>query len=309
VAAMDMKQLNTFLTVSNLLNFTKAADALGYAQSSITAQIRQLEYELGTVLFERIGKKVMLTQAGRKLIPYATQILQLSGNMKNAVSNTEKPTGTLTVGTAESLSIYRLPPIIREYRRLYPEVDIELKLMGCAEFLPGLSGGTIDIAFSIGTRLEARSVTEVLELPEAIQVLAYPGHPLIKKKKIQSADFDRESLLLTGRDCCYRGAFMKKLAAENVNPRVVLETDSIQVIKQSAMSGLGICVLPEISVAEEAAAGQLIPLDFDTTSFQIVSQLLYHKDKWISPALNEFIRLSHLLINTLKYGNTLSIIG
>lgn len=289
---MDLKQLNTFLTVSDLLNFTKAADTLGYAQSSITAQIQQLEYEVGTVLFERIGKKVALTQAGRKLIPYAVQILQLSENMKCAVTDTDKPSGTLTVGTAESLSIYRLPAILKEYRRLYPEVDIELKLLNCTEFLPGLSNGAIDIAFAIGTRIESRQVKEALELPETIRVLAYPGHPLIEKKKLKPDDFDREALLLTGRDCCYRGAFMKRLAEEDVHPRIVLETDSIQVIKQAAMSGLGICLLPEIAVTEEVSEGRLIPLDFNTEDFQIVSQLLYHKDKWISPALIEFIRLS-----------------
>lgn len=296
---MDMKQLNTFLTVSDLLNFTKAADALGYAQSSITAQIRQLESELGTVLFERIGKKVSLTQAGRKLIPYATQILQLSDNMKNAVSDTDRPSGTLTVGTAESLSIYRLPAILREYRRLFPEVDIELKLLSCGEFLPGLSVGTIDIAFAIGARIGVKYVKEALELPETIQVLACPGHPLSKRRDLQPDDFEKEALLLTGRDCCYRGAFMKRLADANINPRIVLETDSIQVIKQAAMSGLGICVLPAIAVTEEVGKGKLIPLDFNTGDFLIVSQLLYHKDKWISPALHEFMRLSsRILQNT-----------
>lgn len=297
---MDTKQLNTFLTVSNLLNFTKAAGALGYAQSSITAQIRQLEHEMGTVLFERIGKKVTLTQSGRTLIPYAKQILQLSDNMKNAVSDTVRPSGTVNVGTAESLSIYRLPAILKEYRRLYPEVDIRLKLLSCTEFLPGLSGGTIDIAFAIGGRLETNYTREALELPETIRVLAYPEHPLIGKKRLEPVDFEKEALLLTGRDCCYRGAFMKKLTDASITPRVVLETDSIQVIKQAAMSGLGVCVLPEIAVAEEVAEGKLIPLGFDTKNFQIVSQLLYHKDKWISPALTEFIRLSsQALQNTI----------
>lgn len=289
---MDMKQLNTFLTVGDLLNFTKAADRLGYAQSSITAQIQQLETELGTALFERIGKKVTLTDAGRRLVPYASQIIQLSNTMKTAVSEKGGLTGTLTVGTAESLSIYRLPAVIKEYRKLFPEVNIELKLLNCTEFLPGLSNGSIDIAFAIGSRIETKYTVEVLELQEHIQVLAYPEHPLTRKKKIVPKDFDGEALLLTGRGCCYRGAFMKRLGDENVVPRVVLETDSIQVIKQAAMSGLGICVLPAVSVPEEVAEGKLAPLDFDTSYFKIVSQLFYHKDKWISPALSEFIRLS-----------------
>lgn len=297
MTAMDIKLLNTFLMVSDFLNFTKAADALGYAQSSVTAQIRQLEFEMGAVLFERIGKRVTLTQAGRKLAPYATQILQLADNMKNAVSDTERPSGTLTIGTAESLSIYRLPAILKEYRKLYPAVDIELKLLSCSEFPERLSGCTIDIAFAIGAKIETNYTEEVLEVPEKILILACPGHPLTVKKNLKPADFSQEALLLTGKDCCYRGAFIIRMASENVNPRVVLETDSIQVIKQAAMSGLGICVLPEIAVAEEVSEGKLAVLDFDTKDFRIVSQLLHHKDKWLSPAMNEFIRLSNDLLS------------
>lgn len=293
---MDMKQLNTFMMVSNLLNFTKAAERLGYAQSSVTAQIQQLENELGVLLFERIGKKVMLTDSGRRLTPYATQILQLSDNMRDAVSNSAIPTGSLAIGTAESLSIYRLPAIIQEFRRLYPEVDIELKLLNCLESLPCLINGAIDIAFIIGNRVEAKYVQETLELKEHIQVLACPNHPLTMKKRLAPEDFEKEALLLTGRDCSYRGAFMKRMADANVVSRIVLETDSIQVIKQAAMSGLGICVLPEVSVLQEVSEGRLIPLKFDTRDFKIVSQLLYHKDKWISPALSEFIRLSKQIL-------------
>ncbi|MDD3168849.1 MAG: LysR family transcriptional regulator [Eubacteriales bacterium] len=293
---MDLKQLNTFLKVSNLLNFTKAAERLGYAQSSVTAQIQQLENELGVALFERIGKKVMLTDSGRRLIPYATQILQLSNNMRDAVSNSEVPTGSLAIGTAESLSIYRLSAILKEYRRLYPEVDVELKLLNCFESLPNLTTGAIDIAFIIGNRVETKNVRQILELKERIQVLASPDHPLTEKKRIIPEDFEKEALLLTGRDCSYRGAFMKRLVDANVVSRIVLETDSIQVIKQSAMSGLGICVLPEVSVLQEVSEGRLIPLKFDTRDFMIVSQLLYHKDKWISSALSEFIKLSKQIL-------------
>lgn len=132
---MDLKQLNTFLTVAEFLNFTKAAAQLGYAQSSITAQIQQLENEMGVKLFERIGKTVTLTHEGKRMLPYASQILQLAGNMKSDLSGSDVPAGVLTIGAAESLSIYRLPAIIKEYRSLYPKVDINLKLLHCSEFI------------------------------------------------------------------------------------------------------------------------------------------------------------------------------
>lgn len=293
---MDFKQLNTFLTVSTLLNFTKAASQLGYAQSSITAQIQQLESELDIKLFERIGKTVTLTYAGTMLIPYVTQILNLSKNMKDTLSNSAAPTGTLTIGAAESLSIFRLPVILKEYRNLYPNVDINLKLLNCSEFLPNLSNGTIDVAFTIGCKMESEYIIEEIELPEPILVLACPGHPFIQREEVFPKDFENEALLLTGINCCYRGAFVNRLSKNKVIPKIVLETDSIQAIKQAAMSGLGICVLPAISVTEEVATGKLIPLRINTEDFRIVSQLLYHKDKWISPALSSFIKLSNRIL-------------
>lgn len=294
---MDLKQLNTFLEVSKSLNFTRAAEQLGYAQSSVTAQIQQLEIELGAILFERIGKKVILTDSGRKVLPYVSQILQLSGSMKDAASSSEFPKGNLSIGTAESLSIYRLPKILEEYRKLYPDVNLELKLMNCEEFLPALSNGIIDVAFSIGDQINSKYIVETVQLQERIRVISSPDPPFRKKKMVRPEDFDGKAIILTGKGCCYRGAFMKKLSKENIVPRIVLETDSIQVIKQAAVSGLGACVLPEVAVAEELEAGKLELVDFDTSDFNIVSQMFYHRDKYISSALSEFLRLSDKILN------------
>lgn len=297
---MDFKQLTTFMTVSRLLNFTKAAEQLGYAQSSITAQIQQLELELGTVLFERIGRKVILTDAGERLIPFAAEILHLSDHMKNNVSNPSEPIGKLTIGTAESLSIYRLPPILSEYRKRYPAVELQLKLLSCTDFIPGLSNGQIDVAFTIGEKMEGKLIQEAAVLSEKIMILAPSGHPLTLKKTVGIKDLETESLLLTGRDCSYRGAFLKQLTEHNVIPRIALETDSIQVIKQASMSGLGICVLPEVSVMEEVALNRLVPLPISTEHFQIVSQMLYHRDKYLTPALKEFLRISEQILDNKR---------
>ncbi|HEX3040307.1 MAG TPA: LysR family transcriptional regulator [Caproiciproducens sp.] len=293
---MDFRQLKAFLTVGNLLNFTKAAEQLGYAQSSITAQIQQLENELGVKLFERIGKTVKLTYAGTAMIPYATQILQLERNLKADLTDSGVPAGTLTIGAAESLSIYRLPALLKEYRGLYPQVALRLKLLGCTEFLPELTAGTIDAAFTIGNRTASDSMVEEISLPEPIDVLVCPGHPLTRKEAVAPEDFENIPLLLTGKGCCYRGAFLNRLSEKGITPAVTLETDSIQAIKQAALSGLGICVLPRVSVAEEVFQGRLIPLPFDTEDFDIVSQLIYHRDKWLSPALRAFLQLSHQIL-------------
>ncbi|WP_297418691.1 LysR family transcriptional regulator [Clostridium sp.] len=289
---MDFKQLNAFLTISKLQSFTKAAETLGYAQSSITTQIKLLESELGVKLFERIGKNVTLTHEGKKLLPYAKQMLKLSNDIKNTVFNTESPSGTLTIGAAESLCVLRLPEILKEYRKLYPEVEVSLKFGSCAEFRYFLNDNIIDVAFSLGIKIDSEEFISEVEVPEPMLLLAYPGHPLINKKEVFPKNIEMEPLILTEMGCSYRAALENILNSCNVKPNIALETGSVQAIKQFTMSGLGITLLPKVAVEDEISSGKLIPLNWVGPDFGIISQVLYHKDKWISPALREFLKLS-----------------
>ena len=290
---MDFKQLNAFLTISRLQSFTKAADALGYAQSTITTQIKLLESELDVKLFERIGKSTTLTHEGKKLLPYAKQILKLSSDIKTTVACEDKPSGTLTIGAAESLCVLRLPEILKKYRQLYPDVDVSLKFGSCADFRHYLSENIIDVAFSLGVKIDSDEFISDVELPEKMLLLAYPGHHLINKDNVFPEDIADESLILTETGCSYRAAFERVLKDKGIKPNIILETGSVQAIKQFTMSGLGITILPEIAVKDEVLSKKLIPLNWAGPDLNIISQVLYHKDKWISPALREFISLSN----------------
>ncbi|WP_410495255.1 LysR family transcriptional regulator [Cellulosilyticum sp. ST5] len=288
---MDLKQLNTFLMISKLQSFTRAADTLNYAQSSVTTQIKLLEEELGVKLFERIGKNISLTHDGKKLIPYAQQMLKLSTDIKNNISEDEYPKGVLTIGVAESLCVIRLPEIIKEYRKLYPEVEIALKFGSCADFRRYLNDNLIDVAFSLGAKIDGGEFISEIERDEPMLLLAYPGNHLLEKEKILPEDLEGESLILTEVGCSYRAAFERILKDEGISPRITLESGSVHAIKQFTMSGLGISLLPRVAVEEEVKSGKLIPLKWQGAEFEIVSQVLYHKNKWISPALDAFINL------------------
>ncbi|MDT8715254.1 LysR family transcriptional regulator [Clostridium sp. 19966] len=293
---MDLKQLNTFLTIGRLNSFTQAAEELGYAQSTITTQIKLLEEELGIRLFDRIGKTVTLTHEGKKLIPYAKQMIKLSTDIKNIVGNPETPKGTLTIGAAESLCVIRLPEILKEYRKLYPEVEVSLKFGSCADFRHYLRDNIIDVAFSLGTRIVSEDFIASVEVDEPMLLLAAPGNHMLSKKNIQPEDIENEPLILTEMGCSYRAVFENILSENNLKPNTILETGSVQAIKQFTMSGLGITLLPKIAVYEEISQGRLIPLDWSGPDFGIVSQVLYHKDKWLSPALKAFLELSSKFI-------------
>ncbi|MBE6071321.1 MAG: LysR family transcriptional regulator [Clostridium butyricum] len=294
---MDFKQLNAFLTISKLQSFTKAAESLGYAQSSITTQIKLLESELNVKLFERIGKNITLTHEGKKLLPYAKQMLRLCDDIKNNITTNEIPSGTLTIGAAESLCVLRLPEILKEYRKLYPGVDISLKFGSCADFRHYLSDNIIDVAFSLGVKIDSDEFISQIELPEPMLLLASPGHPFINRKEILPNDLENEPLILTETGCSYRAAFENILKDAGVKANITLETGSVQAIKQFTMSGLGISLLPEVAVADEVSSGRLFPLNWAGPDFNIISQVIYHKNKWISPALKEFLNLAKQYLN------------
>ena len=277
---MDFRQLNAFLTIGKLQSFTAAASELGYAQSTITTQIKSLEDELGVKLFDRIGKNITLTHEGKKLIPYAKQMIKLSDDIKNVVFSEDAPSGTLTIGAAESLCVIRLPEILKEYRKLYPNVEVTLKFGSCSDFRHFLRDNLIDVAFSLGRKIDFYEFIAEVEVDEPMVLLAYPGHPLVNKKEVYPKDIENEPLILTETGCSYRASFENIMTDNNISINTVLETGSVQAIKQFTMSGLGITLLPKVAVEDEIKNGRLIPLNWKGPDFGIVSQVLYHKDKW-----------------------------
>jgi len=290
---LDNKQLRTFLTIAKLQSFTLAAQNLNYAQSTVTTQIKLLEKELGTRLFERLGHCITLTPDGKRLLPFAKQILKLSKDAKSVVNNSKVPRGTLSIGAIESLCVTRLPKILKEYRRRYPDVEITLKFGNCTDFLDLLKENTIDIAFFLEKKMiEEDFITEV-EFPEDMVLLSAPQHPLSEKENIFPQDLMGESLILTEAGCSYRALFEGVLTQYGVKPSSIIETGNVQLIKQLAMSGLGVTLLPLVAVEEECTCGRLIKLNWKGPKFELLTQVLYHKNKWISSALKAFIELIH----------------
>lgn len=290
---MDIKQLRTFLTIARFQSFTQAAQDLDYAQSTITTQIQLLERELGVRLFERLGHRITLTSEGKRLLPFAEQILKLASEARNAIGNCQLPKGTLTIGAVESLCITRLPRILKEYRSRYPDVEITLKFGNCNEFLGFLKENTIDIAFFLGKKVSEEEFTTEIQFPEPLVILASPGHPLTQKNCVYPQDLANESFVLTEPGCGYRALFENTLAQYNLKPRSIIETGNVQAIKQLTMSELGLTLLPLVAVEEECSQRRLVKLNWQGPAFQLLTQVIYHKNKWISAPLKAFIELIH----------------
>ncbi len=297
---MDLRQLTTFRTVATTLSFTRAAAALNYVQSSVTAQVQALEEELGVQLFDRLGKRVTLTDAGQSLLTYADRILNLADEAKLAVSQQGMAAGSITLTAPETLCTYRLPAVLREFRLRYPQVQLIFKPCGVAEIRRCVAEGMIDVAFLLQEPMQSSSLlVEVLRI-EPLVVIAPPDHRLVSQAVVDPADLAGEPILFTELGCNYRNMFERQLIVAGVYPKTNFEFNSIEAIKQCVMNGIGIAVLPEVTAINEIAQGRLAPLRWSAPDFHVSMQMLWHKDKWMSPAISAFLNLSREVLCEMR---------
>ncbi len=294
---MELRQLKTFQTVAATLSFTRSAELLDYAQSSVTAQIRALEAELGVPLFDRLGRHVALTGAGIKLLDYADQILRLVDEAALVVTDALEPTGELVIVAPETLSTYRLPLLLKQFRIRFPRVQLILRSLAVGDALAQLSDGRVDVAVLLtDSPPDASGIVMLPLVVERLFLLAAPEHPLSQVACVQPDDLRAETLLLTEAGCTYRAVFEKRLRAAGIHPATIMEFGSVEAIKQCVMANLGIALLPEIAVCSEIEQGRLVALPWFERDFQMYTRLFWHKDKWLSPALKEFIDLTEQLL-------------
>lgn len=290
---MELKYFYTFRVVAKELSFTKAAYALNYSQSSVSAHIQALEREFGVPLFERLGKNVVLTDAGHRMEIAAEKIINCYEEMKKLVPGSEIPSGTLTIGAHESQCAYRLTPILSKFRALYPQVQLIFRPVVSDEHIQTLIGeGFLDAAFLLSPLKSSQELIVEPLIKEHILIVSSPNHHLTKMSKVLPADLNGETILTTEKGCDYRQMFEQMLSSNGVHAGTKIEFTSIEAIKECVIAGLGIAVLPEMTVEKEIEKGAIAVLPWGGQDFSIETQIAWHKDKWISPALKVFIEIA-----------------
>ncbi len=286
---MELRQLETFRTAARTLSFTRTAEQLSYAQSSVSAQMQALEEELGVLLFDRLGRRIQLTDQGRQLLDYAERILQLTREARACLADPQKPAGELRIGAPETLCVYRLAALLRPFHDRYPEVRVTLHPSMAYQWQEDLREGLLDAAieFTVSEQIEGFE-TEPLIREEMI-LATYPDHPLAGAAAVEPTDLRHETLLLPEPGANYRVMFERFLHKHGVRPDDVLDFMSIEAIKQCVVGGMGITFLPGVAVARELALGTLVALPFPRPDFEVYTQIVRHPQKWISPALLAFL--------------------
>src|SRR5580698_5541144 len=288
---MEVRQLQIFQTLAEELNFTRTAEKVHTVQSNVTAQIKALEEELGIPLFDRLGRRVTLTDAGRNFLPFASQALAAMDQGQRAVQTGAEPSGPLRIGAAESLLTYRLPEVLRAFRRRFPHVELIFSPYVNATLALELEAGKLDMAVFGDDPKPYLNVKSIRLRTERVFLLAEPAHPFASRPTVKPADLAGENLLLTETGCSYRGKLDRALALENIRAANVTEFSSVEALKQCVMLGMGLGLLPAIVVARELRQNRLKALRWAGPSLDIATHILWHRDKWISPAMAAFMDL------------------
>jgi DNA-binding transcriptional LysR family regulator len=293
---MELRQLVTFRTVAQTLSFSRAASALNYVQSNVTMQIQALEEELGIRLFDRLGKRVALTDAGRRFLLYADRVLDLLDEARSAVNEGEELVGTVTISAPESLCAYRLPEVLRQFRQRFPKTRVIFRPYPFLDLKHRLCEGSVDVIFLMDEPICSTGLIVDQLVEEPLRLLVAPDHPLAERSVVHTEDLQGEFFLLSEKGCTYRTLLERSLSRAGINETTDLEFNSTEAIKQCTIAGMGIAFLPEVTVKDELERGQLVALSWEDHDFQVVTQMLWHKEKWLSPVLKAFLQVAREVI-------------
>ena len=289
---MELKYLNTFRVIVEEGSFTKAAERLNYTQSTITFQIGQLERELSTSLFEKIGRKMVLTKAGEHLIPYVDEVLSSVDRLRNFEDDLAECQGDLRVGVGETLLCYHLPAILKEFHKQAPKARLFLRSMNCYDIRDELMAGSLDVGVfydcvgGFGTNLTT--------YPLGTYPLALVAS---KDLRQQFPDFitpDQQipvPFIINEPTCVFRQIFEQYLRERSILLDHTIELWSIPTIKNLVKNDVGVSYLPRFSVQEELDDGSLVEIPTGVTDTMISAVCGHHKNKWISPLMQLFIDL------------------
>ena len=300
---MELRQIEIFKMLAEELNFTRAGRRIHCVQSNVSVQIRSLEKEFGVQLFERLGQRVRLTAQGQTFLPYAERILRLIQEAAAVTRGGENPAGTLVIGMPESVLTYRLPPVLQVFRSNWPHVELVFRGISSLELIPCLERGDLDLGLVIDDAIRIPGIHAEVLCNEPLVLTVQPGHPLLRAPIVQPEDLGSYTFLLTDQGCAYRSKLETALARVHVRPRTVMEFTSVEAIKQCAALGMGIACLPKIVVERELASSKLVVLPAASFELAMNTLAVWHRDKWISPAMKAFLSLIRLHLGSTSIFN------
>jgi DNA-binding transcriptional LysR family regulator len=286
---VDLGQLEAFVEVADRRSFSRAAEALGLTQPSVTARIQALERDMEEPLFERNGRGVRLTEVGSSFLPHAQRVLKALQDGKDAVQSLRKlDTGTLRIGAAPTISTYVLPRLLQEFRERYPGLEVIVRTEYSDQIVRLVIADEVQIGLE-RTLTHAEVVTVPLYHDEVVLVTS-PGHPFAAKGLAHVDEVAREPLIMFNRGSSYYTLVHSALRSAGVLAEPAMELDNMEATKKMVEQGLGIAILPKVAVEREVERGELREIavtGMDLPRREIA--LIYRKGRPLSRAAQAFV--------------------
>ena len=286
---MDIKALHIFIEVAELGSFTKAGDKLGYSQPTVSFQIKQLEKELGTTLFDRIGHTVSLTDAGRDALRYAQHICHLSQEMLLDTAGNREPAGILRLGMPDSLCEPLIAGHFHAFRNHYPQISLQIFTGDTEHLLIFLDHNEADLILTMDDHLYNPNYVIVDEEPIDVHFVVSPENLLVQKDSVTIEELLQHPFLLTEKGMSYRRLLDEWLARSSMEIQPVLETGRADLICALAEENAGIGFLPDYVTADSVQKGKLVRLHVQDFRVVVWKQLLYRREKWVSLPMQAMI--------------------
>ena len=285
---MELRNLITFIHVAELGSFTKAAEQIGYSQSTISFQIKQLEQELGCLLFERINHTVALTERGRELISYAHRVRTLTDEFKENLGK-EDYSGHIRIVTPDSVCEEMIYSHYLDFHEKYPGISIKFTTADTTVMFDMLDRNEADAIITLDSHSYKKDYIIAKEEPLSMHFVTGKRSAFAGKKRLRMADIAAAPFVLTEYGQGYRRVLDKELAKKSIDITPVLEIGRTDMITRILAKSDMISYLPDFVTKPFVDAGELCYLDVADMNIEIWKQLIYHKNKWISKSLGAFL--------------------
>ena len=286
---MELRNLITFIHVAELGSFTKTAEQLGYSQSTISFQIKQLEDELGCLLFERINHTIALTERGRELVSYAHRIRTLTDEFRDSLEREQDYTGHIHIVTPDSVCEEMISSHYVDFHTRYPSISLKFTTADTTEMFEMIDRNEADVIITLDGHLYKRDYVIAKEQRLPIHFVTTPTSRFAGKKNLSIKDIISEPFVLTEYGQGYRRVLDKELAKKSLEIVPTLEIGRTDLILTALLKSDMISFLPDFVTNDKIASGELCYLDVRDLDIVIHKQLIYHKNKWMSKCLKAFI--------------------
>ncbi len=291
---MELRNLITFIHVAELGSFTKAAELLGYSQSTISFQIKQLEDELNCLLFERINHTITLTQRGHELVSYAHKIQALTDDFKESLESDKEISGHIHIVSPDSVCERMITSNYLDFYKKYPDISLKFTAADTSVMFDMLDHNEADIIITLDSRAYKKDYIIAKEEPLPMHFVASSKSKFNKVRGLSINDIINEPFILTEYGQGYRRVLDKEVSRKSLEITPVLEIGRPDIITSVISNSNMISVLPDFVTKPMVDSGKLCYLDICDINLDIWKQLIYHKNKWMSKALETFIEYTKL---------------